>query len=109
VGLMQILRVLTMVLAASALGGCSLLLDPQLDGIEGTVDVGFLYVGPVGDHGWTKTHDDGRIALEMNLGDAVRTRYAPSVSAADAPEVIEEFIARGDDVIIGTSFDFLVP
>ena len=109
VGLMQILRVLTMVLAAAALAGCSLLLDPQLDGIEGTVDIGYLYVGPVGDHGWTKTHDDGRIALEMNLGDAVRTRYAPSVSAADAPEVIEEFIARGDDVIIGTSFDFLVP
>lgn len=95
-------------LATSSLAGCSLLLDPELETIEGTVDVGFLYVGPVGDHGWTKTHDDARKYLEANLQD-VSTHFAPSVTAADAPRVIAEFIERGDDVIIGTSFDFLVP
>lgn len=94
--------------------GCSLLLDPQIeegDGpppIEGTIDIGFLYVGPVGDHGWTKTHDDARLELERTVPD-VRTHYAPSVTTTDAARVIDEFVARGDDVIIATSYDFLVP
>ena len=25
--------------------------------------VGFIYVGPVGDHGWTYQHDQGRLAV----------------------------------------------
>lgn len=97
-----------------AFPGCSLILDPQIPAgegpppISGTVDVGFLYVGPVGDHGWTKTHDDGRLYLEEQVAD-IYTHYAPSVSTTDAPSVIDEFVARGDDVIIGTSYDFLVP
>lgn len=99
--------------ASLAAAGCSLIYDPQIpegEGpppISGTVDVGYLYVGPVGDHGWTKTHDDGRLYLESQLGDAVSTHYAPSVAAPDAEAVIDEFVMRGDDVIIGTSFDFL--
>ncbi len=68
--------------------------------------VGFLYVGPVGDHGWTKAHDDGRIYLEEALPQ-VTTHYQPSVLAADALSVMEEFIADGDNIIITTSFDFL--
>ena len=103
------------VVATLAGAGCSLILDPQVGGgsgpppIEGTVDVGYLYVGPVGDHGWTKTHDDARQYLEAELGSPISTRYAPSVSTSAAMDTIEEFVARGDDVIIGTSFDFLVP
>lgn len=99
-------------LLATAAAGCSLMYDPQIpmgDGpppIEGTIDVGYLYVGPIGDHGWTKTHDDARLYLEENVPD-VATHYAPSVAAADAASVIDDFVARGDDVIIGTSFDFL--
>ncbi len=68
--------------------------------------VGFLYVGPVGDHGWTKAHDVGREYLESEL-DGVTTQYQPSVIAADAVDVMEEFIAGGDNVLVTTSFDFL--
>ena len=37
--------------------------------------VGFVYVGPVGDHGWTYMHDKGRQAVEAHFGDAVETVY----------------------------------
>lgn len=76
--------------------------------IKGEPKVAFLYVGPVLDNGWTKTHDDGRKYLEAHLPN-VKTEYAPSVSAVDAPAKIEEFIAKGNNIIIGTSYDFLVP
>ncbi|HQF31533.1 MAG TPA: BMP family ABC transporter substrate-binding protein, partial [Hyphomicrobiales bacterium] len=31
--------------------------------------VGFVYVGPVGDHGWSYQHNQGRLAVEEALGD----------------------------------------
>ena len=37
------------------------------------VKVGFVYVGPVGDHGWTYQHDQGRLAVEKAFGDEVKT------------------------------------
>lgn len=88
--------------ACQAGGTCS---DPT--GTK-SLQVGLLYVGPVGDHGWTKTHDEGRAYMLGELDD-VTAMFAPSVSATDAPARIEEFVARGDNVIIATSFDFLVP
>lgn len=70
--------------------------------------VGMLYVGPVGDHGWTKTHDDSRIFAAGQL-DNVEFDFLPSVSKADALDRINDFIADGANVIVGTSFDFLLP
>ena len=37
--------------------------------------VGFIYVGPVGDGGWTYEHDQGRKAVEAAFGDQVETVY----------------------------------
>jgi basic membrane protein A and related proteins len=75
--------------------------------------VGFIYVGPVGDHGWTLTHELSRVYLEETLsdpdapGDEIVTTYVPSVAPADAPARIDELIDDGYNTIIGTSFDFL--
>ena len=80
---------------------------PKGRGLNGPPKIGFLYVGPVGDHGWTKAHDDGRKYLEQTIP-GVFTEFAPSISAADAPDKIEEFIANGDNIIIGTSYDFVL-
>lgn len=74
---------------------------PTLD----EINVGFLYVGPVGDHGWTKSHDDGRLALEAELG--VSTFYEPSVLPADAVARLDEMVAEGGNVLFTTSFDFV--
>lgn len=109
---------------------CSLLLDPtihsdqdtkaQVDTAAGSSDaagtgklsgppkVGFVYVGPVGDHGWTLTHDLSRKYLESNVP-GIETSFAPSVSAVDAPAVIDDLLEQGHNVIVGTSYDFLVP
>ncbi len=69
--------------------------------------VGFVYVGPIGDYGWTWTHDQGRLALEEHYGDAVETVYAESVpEGADAERVITQMILNGADMIFATSFGY---
>lgn len=68
--------------------------------------VGFVYVGPVGDHGWTLTHEIGRQGMNQALPDLV-SHFEPSVLPVDAANVMEQFIAEGDNIIITTSFDFL--
>jgi len=70
--------------------------------------VGFVYVGPVGDHGWSYQHDQGRQELEKNLG--VKTTFVESVSeGADAERVIRQLAAAGNDVIFTTSFGYMNP
>lgn len=76
-------------------------------GVE-QLQVGMLYIGPVGDHGWTLTHDESRAYFLQHL-DGVSAMFAPSVDPPDAPERFDQFVERGDNVIIATSFDFLVP
>ena len=40
--------------------------------------IGFVYVGPVGDGGWTYEHNEGRLAVEEEFGDKVeRWEYSP--------------------------------
>ena len=43
------------------------------------VKVGFVYVGPVGDGGWTYEHNKGRLAVEEHFGDRVETIFQESV------------------------------
>ncbi len=72
--------------------------------------VGFIYVGPIGDHGWSYRHDQGRLAIEKALGDQVKTSYVESVSEGpDAERVIRKLAASGHDLIFTTSFGFMNP
>ena len=72
--------------------------------------VGFVYVGPIGDHGWTYRHDIGRLAIEEELGDKVETTYVESVKeGADAERVIQQLVASGHDLIFTTSFGYMNP
>lgn len=72
--------------------------------------VGFIYVGPVGDGGWTYEHDQGRLAVEEEFGDAVETVYVESVpEGADAQRAIEQMALQGADLIFTTSFGFMDP
>ncbi|MBX2878972.1 MAG: BMP family ABC transporter substrate-binding protein [Granulosicoccus sp.] len=74
------------------------------------VKVGFVYVGPVGDHGWTYRHDVGRQAIEAEFGDQVETTYVESVpEGADAQRVIRKLASEGHDLIFTTSFGFMNP
>lgn len=70
--------------------------------------VGFVYVGPVGDHGWTYQHDQGRQAIEAAFGDRVDTTFVESVSEGpDAERVIRQLAASGHGLIFTTSFGFM--
>lgn len=72
--------------------------------------VGFVYVGPVSDHGWTYRHDVGRKAIEKALGDAVTTTFVESVKEGpDAERVIQQLAAGGHKLIFTTSFGFMNP
>lgn len=72
--------------------------------------VGFVYVGPVGDHGWTYRHDIGRQAIEAEFGDAVETTFVESVpEGADAERVIRKLASTGHDLIFTTSFGYMNP
>jgi basic membrane protein A len=76
-------------------------------GGDDVLKVAFVYVGPVGDAGWTKKHDDGRKALEEALGDQVETTFIESVPEGPTSERVFEDLARqGNDLIFGTSFGY---
>jgi simple sugar transport system substrate-binding protein len=72
--------------------------------------VGFIYVGPVGDGGWTYEHDQGRLAVEDHFGDKVETVFQESVpEGADAERAITQMALNGADLIFTTSFGFMEP
>jgi len=74
------------------------------------VKVGFIYVGPIGDHGWTYRHDIGRQQVEEHFGDAVETIYLESVSEGpDTERALRMMIQEGADIIFTTSFGFMDP
>ncbi len=97
-------RALTVVAAAtlSALAFSATAADPT--------KVGFVYVGPVGDHGWTYRHDIGRQAIEAKFGESVETTFVESVpEGADAERVIRKLASTGHDLIFTTSFGYMNP
>jgi len=72
--------------------------------------VGFIYVGPVGDGGWTYEHNKGRLAVEAEFGDSVETIFQESVpEGADAERVITQMALSGADLIFTTSFGYMDP
>ena len=72
--------------------------------------IGFVYVGPIGDHGWTYQHNQGRLAIEREFGDRVKTTYVESVKeGADSERVIRQLASTGHQLIFTTSFGFMNP
>ena len=77
---------------------------------EDPMKIGFVYVGPIGDHGWSYQHDLGRKAVEAHFGDQVETTYVENVAeGADAERTIRMLAQAGNDVIFTTSFGFMNP
>ena len=75
---------------------------------EDPTKVGFIYVGPIGDGGWTFEHNEGRLAVEEHFGDAVETIYQETVpEGADAERAITQMVLAGADLIFTTSFGYM--
>jgi basic membrane protein A and related proteins len=67
----------------------------------------WVYVGPVGDAGWSFAHDEGRKAVEAKFGDKVKTTYVEKVpEGPDAERVIRDLVAQGNKIVFATSFGF---
>ena len=74
--------------------------------VKGKFNVAFVYVGPIGDGGWTYAHDLGRRHAQKTLG--IHTAYVEKVSeGAEAEQVIRSLARKGFDVVVGTSFGYM--
>ncbi len=97
--------ILAMVMACSfVLAGCG----KTASKTEG-VKAGFIYVGPIGDGGYTYAHDQGRLYLEEKLKDkGVTTTYLESVPEdASVEKAMKDLIDQNCNVIFATSFGYM--
>ncbi|GGB97185.1 BMP family ABC transporter substrate-binding protein [Pseudoduganella buxea] len=70
--------------------------------------VAFVYIGPVGDAGWTYAHEQGRLAMEKALAGKVKSTYVENVpEGADSERVIRKLAADGNKLIFTTSFGYM--
>ncbi len=93
---------LAWIAAASATGAWA---DDRLP-----LKIGFVYVSPVGDAGWSYQHDQGRLAMEKALGGRVKTSVVEAVAEGpDAERVLRDLASQGHKLIFATSFGYLEP
>ncbi|MFN5722472.1 MAG: BMP family ABC transporter substrate-binding protein [Betaproteobacteria bacterium] len=72
------------------------------------IKAAWIYVGPVGDAGWSFAHDLGRKAVEAKFGDGVKTSFVEKVpEGADAERVIRDLAQQGNKIIFATSFGYM--
>ncbi len=87
---------------------CLALFSLPANAAEKELKVGFVYVSPVGDAGWSYAHDQGRKAIAAMPG--ISTSFVESVpEGADSERVILNMARKGHDIIITTSFGYMDP
>jgi simple sugar transport system substrate-binding protein len=98
--------VATATLAAAAIVPGAL---PGANGAD-KLKVGFVYLGPVGDFGWTYQHEVGRQGLVKAVGDQIDTTYLENVpEGPDSERAIEQLVRSGHKLIFTTSFGYMDP
>ena len=76
----------------------------------GPLKIAFAYVGPVGDAGWTYAHDQGRLAIEKEFGDKVKTSFVEKVpEGPESERVIRDLVGQGNILVFGTTFGYMEP
>ena len=73
------------------------------------IKAAWIYVGPVGDFGWSYMHDVGRRVTQELFKDWLETTYVESVSADKLGETVDTLVQQGYNVIFTTSFEFMDP
>lgn len=68
----------------------------------------FIYVGPIGDFGYSYQHHQGLLDAQKHFGDKLETAYLESVpEGADTERALERLARSGCDIIFATSFGFM--
>jgi len=81
---------------------------PKAEAKAEPLKAAWIYVGPVGDAGWSFAHDLGRKAVEAKFGDSVKTTIVEKVpEGADAERVIRDLAQQGNKIIFATSFGYM--
>lgn len=72
--------------------------------------VAFVYIGPIGDHGWTYAHEQGRQDAIKKFGSAIETTIVENVAEGpDSERVIRRLAEEGHGLIFTTSFGYMNP
>src|ERR1700746_1816608 len=91
----------------------ALLLAGPLNGSADAADklkVGFIYLGPIGDLGWTYQHEQARQRVVKEPGDKIEITYLENVpEGPDAERAIEQLVRAGNKLIFTTSFGYMDP
>ena len=102
---------LTAVAATLALVGCGKKEEPKAAPAAAKAEplkAAWIYVGPVGDAGWSFAHDLGRKAAEAKFGEGLKTTIVEKVpEGADAERVIRDLAQQGNKIIFATSFGYM--
>jgi len=73
---------------------------------EGNIKAGFIYVGPIGDYGWSFAHNEAREMLDQEFG-WLETVYVESVPEGEVETFLDQLVAQGCNVVFATSFGFM--
>jgi basic membrane protein A len=74
----------------------------------GKLKVGFIFLGPIGDYGWTWAHNKGREAMNSALGDKIESIYVENVAEdASAVPVLRDLAQQGCKLIFTTSYGYM--
>src|SRR5471030_2398984 len=96
--------------AALAIAAVAIATTSQTASAADKLKIGFIYLGPVGDLGWTYMHEVARQQMVKELGDKVETNYLENVNEGpDSERSIEQLARTGHTLIFTTSFGYMDP
>ena len=97
-----IIGLLTVFVLSVLLSGCE-----KKETAADTFKAGFVYVGPVGDYGWSNAHEQGRLYAEEQLP-WLESIYVESIPEADSARIIDRYVQEENcDVVFTTSFGYM--
>ncbi|HBV87288.1 MAG TPA: BMP family ABC transporter substrate-binding protein [Desulfosporosinus sp.] len=82
---------------------------PAPDAAKEKIKVAYVYVGPVGDAGWSYAHDQGKKYLEEKIPEVETTIIESVPEGADSERVITQLAEKGNKIIFTTSFGYMDP
>ena len=71
------------------------------------VKAGFVYIGPVGDGGWTYMHEKGRLEMEKAFPGLTSSIVESVPEGPDSVRVMETFVRNGSKLVFATSFGYM--
>lgn len=99
---------LTVIMTVTVLAGCGKTAEKTETKKTAPIKVGFVYIGPVNDGGWTEAQNNGAKYLEEKLGDKVQVIRKENVTEGpDSEKTIRDMVDLGCKVIFTTSFGYM--